>query len=34
MKKVIQRFLKSGWSMEEISKKMKASVSDLEKLII
>ncbi len=34
MKKVIQRFLKNGWSMEEISKKMKASVSDLEKLII
>lgn len=34
MKKVIQRFLGNGWSMEEISRKMKASVSDLEKLLI
>ena len=33
MKMVINRFLTDGWSMEEISKKMDASVSDLEKLL-
>ncbi|MDF2613957.1 MAG: Lactoylglutation lyase [Clostridia bacterium] len=33
MKKVINRFLADKWSMEEISKKMGASVSDLEKLL-
>jgi len=33
MKKVINRFLVEGWSMEKISKKMDASVSDLEKLL-
>jgi len=33
MKMVIKRFQKSGLSMEEISQKMGASVSDLEKLL-
>lgn len=33
MKKVINRFLSDGWSMEQVSKKMGASVSDLEKLL-
>lgn len=33
MKIVINRFLSSGLSMEEISKKMDASIEDLEKLL-
>jgi len=33
MKMVIERFRKSGLSMEEISRKMDASISDLEKLL-
>ena len=33
MKMVIKRFQKAGLSMEEISQKMDASVSDLEKLL-
>jgi len=33
MKMVIQRFLTSGMTMEEVSKKMDASAEDLEKLL-
>jgi lambda repressor-like predicted transcriptional regulator len=33
MKKVINRFLADGWSMEKISRKMDVSISDLEKLL-
>lgn len=33
LKMVINRFLSSGMTMEEVSKKMDASVSDLEKLL-
>ena len=33
MKIVINRFLSSGLSMKEISKKMDASIEDLEKLL-
>ena len=33
MKMVVKRFLNSGMSMEEVSKRMDVSISDLEKIL-